>query len=356
MAEFILAKLQPSATSDTGVIDISGTFKAEISGDLQLLRNFGYIKSKGNFDVRLAQKGNQIKGTYGYSKEIIGQLYGDIEGDTIKFHISGPYSGKGVWKVNSGGNEIVGTFFAYAGTYGTGNWNLTKIVAKPAQIPDISGTYISEITGNSQRLPSRKPNPEVRLVQNGNEITGSFESRGKIWGEIEGDTIKFDFLTPGGGTGRGEWTVKPESNEMVGNWFETTRGAGKWNLTKIEDEPAQVVDVSGTYAITELSYPKIKYWKDWYLGVGKNLELTIQKSGSTVTGVFSGDLRGTLNGVIDRNEITFEFWGVSRAGDDNDGEGVLFLSEDSTELIGTFILNTNQFGKVDGKWNFRRIE
>jgi hypothetical protein len=90
--------------------------------------------------------------------------------------------------------------------------------------------------------------------------------------------------------------------------------------------------------------------------VGKNLEIVIKQDGSKVSGKFAGDLRGTIKGVINGNEITFDFDGTSQRGSSNYGEGVLLLSEDSAELNGTFKLDSSHYGPFVGKWNFRKIE
>ena len=235
-------------------------------------------------------------------------------------------------------------------------------------VRDVSGTYVmTNLTGSRfvlvdfvSKRGSKDPH-EITIAQNGDQLTGTTdEGWGKFWGKIKGDTIKFDW-TGKMQSGRGVWTFKPGSNESsVSLSSQSGSGEAKFNLTKIETTPSAtdsgVIDISGTYTNTELTYPReVTRYKDWMLGKGENLELTIQQSGSTVTGVFSGDLRGNIKGLVDRNEITFEFDGVSRRGSSNYGEGVLFLSEDSTELIGTFKLDSGHYGILDGKWNFRKI-
>ena len=250
------------------------------------------------------------------------------------------------------------------GLYGT--WKLTKIestAASDSGVRDVSGTYVmTNLTGSRfvlvdfvSKRGSKDPH-EITIAQNGDQLTGTYdEGWGKLWGEIKGDTIKFDW-TGKMQSGKGVWTFKPGSNESsVSISSQSGSGDAKFNLTKIDTDVTQIIDVSGTYAIAELTYPREVVYKDDYLGRGKNLELTLQQSGSTVTGVFSGDLRGTIKGVINGSEITFEFDGTSRRGSHNYGEGVLLLSEDSADLIGTFNLNTGRYGLLYGKWNFRRI-
>jgi hypothetical protein len=97
---------------------------------------------------------------------------------------------------------------------------------------DFSGTYVG-LTPEGQP----RPNSEVRIIQDGNKITGSFGNKGaRIWGDIrEGNTIKFDYSYPTGGSGVGKWQFTPGSSEVFGTWESSTRSrSGKWNLRKIE--------------------------------------------------------------------------------------------------------------------------
>jgi hypothetical protein len=100
---------------------------------------------------------------------------------------------------------------------------------------DVSGTYSSTTTSTGLNTVSRQVNPEVKLVQNENYIKGSYGESGRIYGNIEGNTISFEWYKAWA-YGKGEWIVKPGGNEIVGKWH-TTGGAdgnGEWNLTKIE--------------------------------------------------------------------------------------------------------------------------
>ncbi len=99
----------------------------------------------------------------------------------------------------------------------------------------ITGTYISYPTGQLTRvLKSRAP--EVRLIQNGNEVTGTFgTSGGKIWGNITGSKVEFEWLTGAGNNGgKGEWIFKQESDKVDGTYFSSFLGSGDWNLLRDE--------------------------------------------------------------------------------------------------------------------------
>ncbi len=126
--------------------------------------------------------------------------------------------------------------------------NETKIESTPVTDPgviDISGTYTADITGSRGLLrtflkrPRSESRREFKLVQNGNQVTGTFnDGRGKIYGEIKANSIRFRWENDSGSYGNGRWTVKPGTKELVGK-FESLSGgmvfqSGKLNLTKIE--------------------------------------------------------------------------------------------------------------------------
>jgi hypothetical protein len=242
VAEFIQAKLQAPTVSETkvkvapttvpGVIDVSGTYISEVTGDNQRLP---FSKKIKNPEVKLVQNGNDITGSFGESGQ---EIWGRIEGDTIFFNWqdSAGNVGKGKWIAKSGSNEMAGIWSHT--WWGSGKWNLTKIDSEPDKFIDVSGVYISEFTGDTHRLGLKnKPYPETRIVQTGNTIEGSLGTSCKIYGDIEGNTISFEWgRCRSEGYGRGKWTIQPGGNEIVGKWFTTGghEGTGDWNLTKIE--------------------------------------------------------------------------------------------------------------------------
>jgi len=83
----------------------------------------------------------------------------------------------------------------------------------------LAGTYISEATGIKGKYISDSSGELVTIVQTENQIEGSFERGGKFWGEIRGSTIKFDWSTPGGASGVGEWKVNDDGSELYGTWI-----------------------------------------------------------------------------------------------------------------------------------------
>jgi len=97
---------------------------------------------------------------------------------------------------------------------------------------NLSGTYDSNITGNLKRS-FKSEGTKLQLTQNGKKISGTFGDGGQIWGELDDDTIKFDWAVLHI-TGRGEWIISKESKEIRGKWTNSFKGGGDWNITKLE--------------------------------------------------------------------------------------------------------------------------
>jgi hypothetical protein len=276
VAAFIQAKLQPSATSevkvesvatsDTGVIDISGTYiNTELTYPGLIPRHYhSYFFGDGsNLKVTIKQSGNAITGVI--SGKSTGEFKGVIKGREITFESSMssslgsvPSSGKGTWLVSNDGDALTGSYRLYSTSFGStignwgygdliGNWNFRKIestAAGDSGVRDVSGTYVmTDLTGSRVLLaefaskPRSKGVHEITIAQNGDQLTGTTdEGWGKLWGEIKGDTIKFDW-TGKMQSGRGVWTFKPGSNESsVSLSSQSGSGEAKFNLTKIDTE------------------------------------------------------------------------------------------------------------------------
>jgi hypothetical protein len=122
----------------------------------------------------------------------------------------------------------------------TDETKIESTAASDSGVRDVSGTYVmTNLTGNwllavFVSKPRSKDVHEITIAQNGDQLTGTFdEGRGKLWGEIKGDTIKFDFAAKMH-TGLGEWTFKPGSNESsVTLYANSGVGEARFNLTKL---------------------------------------------------------------------------------------------------------------------------
>lgn len=112
--------------------------------------------------------------------------------------------------------------------------------AGPAGV-DLTGTYASFTTNAARRL-GLQSDPEVRLVQQGNRISGlygdfNFPQQGKIYGELVDGTIKFDWYAIDGNYGRGSWTPGADGAEIDGQWssLSSQSGSGQWNLVRLDN-------------------------------------------------------------------------------------------------------------------------
>jgi hypothetical protein len=241
--------------------------------------------------------------------------------------------------------QVAGFIQAKLQTQSGVDTTVVSTTAGDTGITDISGTYTSKITGDNQRLAFQSVKyPEVKLVQNGNEITGSIDEGlgGLIWGRFEGDTIFYNWQEGGSPSGSGKWVVKPGSNEIVGYWSHTWRGAGKWNLTKIAP------DISGTYiaettgsAIVQASQP-VKTVKKLN---GKLIVL--KQTGNTITGSV-GSQSNWIKGTREGNIINFYIIASSEIA------GSWEINADATHLEGKW--HTDDGWAPSGKWNLTKID
>ncbi len=332
------------------VPDISGTYIAEttashIGSNHSLIRRFKKLNGKL---IVLKQTGNTITGSI--SSESSWRINGTRKGNIINFYIIRFDEIVGSWEINADATNLEGKWHTDGAGGASGKWNLTKIETEKDQVVDLTGTYRADI-----EVENAKFHREVRIVQNGNQITASSGVNGRVYGGIDGDTIRFEYQEHGfdlGSTGKGKWTIKPGGKKIEGTFFSTIfEKSGTWNLTKIEDEPAQVVDVSGTYTaeITYDSKPPGSY--DWYFGKKPNIEVKIEQNAKGIIAKMTGDISGKIEGAIEGHRITFSYYAVSQRGGSISGTGIWVLSDDQDTINGTW-----DMGGQTGKWNLMKIE
>lgn len=100
---------------------------------------------------------------------------------------------------------------------------------------DFAGTYQASITGKHVSPDFRNSKFKVELSQQGDKLTGTFGTAGKIWGDIEDESIEFEWFSMGGWNGKGTWEIDLESNTFKGEWSNSsTRRIGEWNMTKTQ--------------------------------------------------------------------------------------------------------------------------
>jgi hypothetical protein len=79
---------------------------------------------------------------------------------------------------------------------------------------DYTGTYTSAITGDEKRRLVGS-SVDVSLTQSGQTVSGTIgDSQGKIWGDVVGNALKFEWSAQGRYMGSGEWIVGSDSSEL----------------------------------------------------------------------------------------------------------------------------------------------
>ena len=165
------------------------------------------------------------------------------------------------------------------------------------------------------------------------------KGRGKLWGEIQGDTIKFDWAGQMH-TGRGKWTFKPGSNESsVSLGANSGSGEAKFNLTKIESVPAQIVDISGTYVSDRI----VRNYDLWVFRYIPKLSITLRQENNSIKGQFIDSLDGPIYGTNDNGNIEFKW----EAGNCSSGEGSLSVNPDGSTLQGFLLCRSQGMAKFD---------
>jgi len=123
---------------------------------------------------------------------------------------------------------------------------------EPGITVNLSGSYFSEVSyfNNESGVDEHSffgklPNLQVKLLQIGNEITGSIEGsrNGKIKGTLNGNEINFVFnlIDTAGNTrqGKGTWFVARDGEKIIGRWslVNPSDGSvfleGDWKLTRL---------------------------------------------------------------------------------------------------------------------------
>lgn len=99
--------------------------------------------------------------------------------------------------------------------------------SKPLTVIDLSGTW-------------RTTKSVYKIIQEGDQITGTYGPSlsvptAKIWGNIEGDTVKLNYNETGGSTGFGKLKVNADGTELQGTWTSSNhKYNGPWDLERIE--------------------------------------------------------------------------------------------------------------------------
>lgn len=223
----------PGASEESAnVIDVAGRYSSVMTGGLF------YINLKNHKpQVQLEQNGDRITGRFGTAG---GTLEGRIEGNTISFTwYSARGKGQGKWQVAGNGRSLVGNWDADTGE---GTWNLARVGGREetgfSPLPDLSGTYASEITSNSHWIfKGNFRSMVLTLEHDGDTVRVVPQSSGvRISARVEGDKIAFSTTANaqcGCANVIGEWKVAGDGSRLEGSWKRSGGGVGAWNLRKI---------------------------------------------------------------------------------------------------------------------------
>jgi len=226
---------------------ITATYKAKIT--------YSCCSSTKYPEVVLTRSGNKITGVVGPgtdSGEYVNEIVGTMKGNIIKFDwYKGGSLRSGTWKVSDDGTRIEGE---WSSSSIWGKWTLNAIgkgntiaIAnlntnqnkQSVSGPNITGTYVSEITSNHARYFRKKYRKLViTFKQDGNSVTASDNTyKVDIWGTRDGDIIFFDMGTNkmndfNGASGK--WKINVDGTRLEGSWEASYNASGKWNLTRIQ--------------------------------------------------------------------------------------------------------------------------
>ena len=124
------------------------------------------------------------------------------------------------------------------------------------------------------------------------------------------------------------------------------------------DVPAGTIDISGIYELEEVAYSKELPRADRvrFFGTNPDIEFAFSQKGDKIKGEFSGDRDGTVvKGIIDDEEVTFQFTIKATSGELKEGDGTWMVQEDGS-LKGDFNIRDGRLGIVRGQWILIKIE
>jgi len=105
---------------------------------------------------------------------------------------------------------------------------------------DLSGTYVSEITSNSQWVfREGYTKLEVKIAQNSNgDLLLSTRPKIELTANLKGDVVTFSTGARTEGCRctfvDGKWQIKSDGTRLIDSWKRSGGSIGTWNLTKIE--------------------------------------------------------------------------------------------------------------------------
>ena len=202
-------------------------------------------------------------------------------------------------------------------------------------LSNLSGQYSSEVTetGDSGNYYKRLFESNITLSQlDESSLRGTFGKSGKIWGRIEGDTIKFDWFADRGQTGVGEWKSGADGAGLEGTWATSTRNSvGTWKIARVDGESIKLstrteqvqlssdFDLSGIYTSSVVRKDNNDYF---CFNQRKTFEIELKQDGREVEGSFRSGITGKITGTIEQDKVVFN-WYTTKCNSDTKGSGPL---------------------------------
>jgi hypothetical protein len=92
-----------------------------------------------------------------------------------------------------------------------------------------------------------------------------------------------------------------------------------------------------------------------HFGKRPNIVIDIQQKDEVITGVMSGDRSGEIEGLIEGNKITFNYYMKVPGNSYKEGHGTWVIGDDGSTLNGTW-RGDAPYNSYAGKWNLTKVE
>ena len=161
--------------------------------------------------------------------------------------------------------------------------------------------------------------------------------------------------TGGNQTKRKARYIELRANQLYSKEFGTVLST---NLNQLPTSitPDTLINISGTYtsAITYTQYGDRSSLRS-HFGNRPNIVIDIQQKDDVITGVMSGDRSGKIEGLIEGNKITFNYYMKVPGNSDKEGHGTWMVGDGRSTLNGTW-RGRAPHNSYAGKWNLTKID
>jgi hypothetical protein len=207
-----------------------------------------------SYRMKLTQVGTKVTGTYGDAG--FGTLEGTVTDGVLRFKWSQSSGSKG-----AGRFSILpdGSAFAGAWTYeddpekSTRPWDGKRIGRAPGTGSTPVGPAASGFAGEWVTKAYGGYTGKMRLKQEGNRVTGSYEGTGNgtIEGTVSGRELRFQWTETNGGTGTGKLTLSEDKTTFAGAYSydkDPDKADRYWNGKREGAPPATAGNAGGSAA------------------------------------------------------------------------------------------------------------